>query len=95
MNGIFKAFFESVSQKTRACTLCIPLFSVPAPPRRCMQRMGNFTRTIKSHHKQSNGHAESNIKKVKKLLEIHNGVYSKEYESNMIIIRFLKKNFQV
>ena len=39
------------------------------------------------HFKQSNGHAESNIKKVKKLLEIHNGVYSKEFRHGLNVLR--------
>ena len=39
------------------------------------------------HHKMSNGHAESNIKKVKKLLEIHNGVYSKEFRHGLNVLR--------
>ena len=39
------------------------------------------------HFKQSNGHAESNIRKVKKLLEIHQGVYSKEFRHGLNVLR--------
>ena len=39
------------------------------------------------HYKQSNGHAEANIKKVKKLLEIHQGVYSKEFRHGLNVLR--------
>ena len=39
------------------------------------------------HHKISNGHAESNVKKVKKLLEIHSGVFSKAFRKGLNLLR--------
>ena len=39
------------------------------------------------HHKISNGHAESNVKKVKKLLTIHSGVFSKPFRKALNVLR--------
>ena len=39
------------------------------------------------HFKQSNGHAESNVKKLKKLLEIHKGKFTDEFKKGLNVLR--------
>ena len=39
------------------------------------------------HFKQSNGHAESNVKKLKKLLEIHKGKFTDEFRKGLNVLR--------
>ena len=39
------------------------------------------------HHKISNGHAEGNVKKLKKLLEIHKGKFTKSFRQGLNVLR--------
>ena len=39
------------------------------------------------HYKASNGHAEANVKKLKKLLEIHKGIYSDKFRMALNVLR--------